>query len=124
MITADTSVWINFAKGYPHPVVKKFERALSDGVVVMSPVVLFEVLSGLGVTPKIERLLSALPRLNLHAGYWERAAKMRQSLLKKGFKSRTADTLIAQNCIDEETPLLVSDSDFRHYQRFGLLLLK
>jgi predicted nucleic acid-binding protein len=36
-------------------------------------------------------------------------------LLAKGLKAQTLDTLIAQFCIDSETPLLTLDSDFRHF---------
>jgi predicted nucleic acid-binding protein len=48
-------------------------------------------------------------------GFWDRAGETRRVLLAKGLKAQTLDTLIAQFCIDSETPLLTLDSDFRHF---------
>jgi hypothetical protein len=45
-------------------------------------------------------------------------------LLSQGFKARLGDTLIAQSCLDHDTPLLTRDIDFRHFARLaGLKLL-
>lgn len=41
----------------------------------------------------------------------------------KRLKPKLADTLIAQCCIDADTPLIARDGDFRHFERWcGLRL--
>jgi len=86
----------------------------------MSPPVLFEILSGPGLTREAERLICQLPRLEVSMGFWERAGQMRRSFLKKGLKARSMDCLIAQNCIDDEVVLIAADQDYRHFSKFGL----
>jgi hypothetical protein len=49
----------------------------------MSPPVLFEILSGPGLTPQAEQLICQLPRLEVTTGFWERTGKMRRALLKR-----------------------------------------
>jgi predicted nucleic acid-binding protein len=57
------------------------------------------------------------------AGYWERAGHNLRLILSKGSRARLADALIAQCCIDADTPLITSDTDFRHFERWcGLKL--
>ena len=120
MITADTSAWIDYSRGLESRGSKQLEECLSDGTLVMSPPVLFEILSGPGLTREAERLICQLPRLEVSMGFWERAGQMRRSLLKKGLKARSMDCLIAQNCIDDEVVLIAADPDYRHFSRFGL----
>ena len=58
------------------------------------------------------------------AGYWERAGLLRASILKQKKKARVADALIAQSCLDQSTPLVTRDRDFRHFaSAAGLPLL-
>ena len=120
MITADTSAWIDYSKGLESRCSQHLEECLSDGTLVMSPPVLFEVLSGPGLIPEAERLICQLPRLELRPGFWERAGQMRRTLLKKGLKARSMDCLIAQSCIDDEVALIATDQDYRHFSKFGL----
>ena len=120
MITADTSAWIDYSRGLESRSSNQLEECLSDGTLVMSPPVLFEILSGPGLTPEAERLICQLPRLEVSTGLWERAGQMRRALLKKGLKARSMDCLIAQNCIDDEVALIAADQDYRHFSKFGL----
>ncbi|PJB33579.1 MAG: hypothetical protein CO107_15405, partial [Deltaproteobacteria bacterium CG_4_9_14_3_um_filter_51_14] len=59
----------------------------------------------------------------LEEGIWERAGALRAKILAHGLKSRLADALIAQVCIDHRCPLITRDRDFRHYARWGGLQL-
>src|SRR5205085_4608459 len=102
VIAADTSAWIDFSKGVASDPAARLEQCLSNGTLVMPMPVLFEVLSGPGITSQAEKLIRALPRLDSAPGYWERAGELRRSLLKKGLKARSMDCLIAQACIDAE----------------------
>jgi predicted nucleic acid-binding protein len=122
MIAADTSAWIDFSKGAKTAAAQHLEAALAQGSLVMPLPVLFEVLSGPGLTSAAERFIRELPTLEQKDGFWARAGELRRVLLKKGLKARSMDCLIALSCLDHEVPLIASDQDYRHYIRFGLKL--
>ena len=123
MIAADSSVWVDFFKGESNAYSEQLEQSLKQGILVIPPLILFEILSAPGITSEASVLIQGLPRLSLHSGYWERAAHARRILLKKGQKARSMDCLIAQSCIDEDVALITRDSDFRHFKKFGLKLV-
>ena len=85
--------------------------------------VLFEILSGPGLPGEAKEAILRLPRLSVADGYWERAGSLRGALMAKGLKARAMDCLIAQNCIDNDIPLIASDRDFRHFAACGLQVL-
>ncbi len=120
MITADISAWIDYSRGLNTRWSGHLEQSLLAGTLAMSAPVLFEILSGPGLTPEADQLICQLPRLEVKAGFWERAGRMRRALLKRGSKARSIDCLIAQSCIDEEVVLIAGDQDYRHFSRFGL----
>jgi predicted nucleic acid-binding protein len=122
MIAADTSAWIDFSRGSTSTFARKLEVALVDGSLVMPNPVLFEILSGPGLTAEARELILQLPRLDVLDGFWERSGDMRQKILRKGFKARAMDCLIAQSCIDHGVSLIAVDSDYRHMTRYGLKL--
>ncbi len=122
MIAADTSAWIDYYRGKETDGAKLFELALSQGNLVVPSPVLFELLSGRGMTKQAAVLILQLPRLETLPGFWERAGEMRQAVLKKGLRARPMDCLIAQNCIDHETALIAEDQDYRHFVKLGLKL--
>ena len=122
MIAADTSAWIDYAKGTKTASSLALEAALEQGVLVLPPLVLLEVLSGPKISPVAESFILALPRLDLVKGYWERTALLRRAVLKKGLKARIGDCMIVQSCIDQNCPLITGDSDFRHFTKLGLKL--
>ena len=39
----------------------------------------------------------------------------RASVIKQKKKARVADALIAQSCLNQSTPLVTRDKDFRHF---------
>jgi predicted nucleic acid-binding protein len=123
MIAADTSSWIDYSQGAESKSAGQLAAALDQGNLVIPLIVLVEVLSGPKITSEAETLILALPRLDLTSGYWERTAKLRRTLLKKGSKARLGDCLIAQNCMDQDVPLIAGDRDFRHFVKLGLRLL-
>jgi predicted nucleic acid-binding protein len=49
----------------------------------------------------------------LHDGFWERAGLLRARVIRLRRKARIAVVLIAQNCLDNRTPLVTRDRDFR-----------
>lgn len=122
MIAADTSAWIDFSKGVDSAAAAHLEAALVSGAVVMPLPVLFEVLSGPGLTREAEQALVKLPRLEVLPGYWERAGELRRTLLKRRLKARSMDCLIAQSCLDHDVGLIAVDQDYRHFVKLGLKL--
>jgi len=73
------------------------------------------VLSNPRLEAQLSRLILALPVLELHPGYWERAAATRAAVLSRRLRARLADTLISQSCIDHRVPLITRDRDFAHF---------
>jgi predicted nucleic acid-binding protein len=124
VIAADTSSMVAFLQGDGGDDVELVQSALDERQLVLPPVVLSELLSEPSLTPKVRSLLTALPQLQIEPGYWERAGLLRAAVIKARRKARVADALIAQSCLDQLTPLVTRDKDFRHFARAaGLALL-
>jgi len=124
MIAADTSSLVAFLEGESGSDVDLIQSALDASQLVLPPVVLTELLSDPAVSRSVRSLLAGLPILDIEAGYWERAGVLRASVLKQRKKARVADALIAQSCLDQATPLVTRDRDFRHFaDAAGLPLL-
>ena len=104
MIAADTSSIVAFLQGDAGDDTDIIQSALDHQQLVLPPVVLTEI--------------------DLEPGFWERAGVLRAAVLKQKKKARVADALIAQSCLDQSTPLVTRDRDFRHFARAaGLPLL-
>jgi predicted nucleic acid-binding protein len=78
----------------------------------MAPTVLTELLSDPKLPSSVATTLCEVPLIDVQAGYWERAGKLRARVLAKSRKARLGDALIAQSCIDQGIPLLTRDRDF------------
>ena len=124
MIAADTSSMIAFLEGKEGDDVDLVQSALDHQQLALPPVVLTELLSDPAISRTVRSLLAGLPLLEVEPGYWERAGALRAAVLKRKKKARVADSLIAQSCLDQSTPLVTRDRDFRHFAALvGLPLL-
>ena len=124
MIAADTSSMIAFLQGEDGDDVDLVQAALDHRQLALPPVVLTELLSDPAIPRTLRSLLAGLPLLQVEPGYWERAGALRASVLKQKKKARVADSLIAQSCLDQSTPLVTRDRDVRHFAAaVGLPLL-
>ena len=124
MIAADTSSLIAFLQGDEGDDTDLIQSALDHQQLALPPVVLTELLSDAGLPRPVRTLLAGLPILDLEPGFWARAGVLRASVLKQKKKARVADALIAQSCLDQSTPLVTRDRDFRHFaSAAGLPLL-
>jgi predicted nucleic acid-binding protein len=124
VIAADTSSIVAFLEGAEGDDVELVQSALDHEQLVLPPVVLTELLSEPSLPARVRALLVALPQLEIEPGYWERAGLLRAAVLRQRRKARVADALIAQSCLDQMTPLVTRDRDFRHFARAaGLSLL-
>jgi predicted nucleic acid-binding protein len=124
VIAADTSSMIAFLQGDDGDDVDLVQSALDHQQLALPPVVLTELLSDPALPRPVRSLLGGLPLLQVEPGYWERAGALRAIVLKQKRKARVADALIAQSCLDQSTPLVTRDRDFRHFAAaVGLPLL-
>jgi predicted nucleic acid-binding protein len=124
VIALDTSSTIAFLSGDRGLDVTAVEAALRFRNGAFPPVVVTELLSDPAVHTRVVTLIRAVPRLEILDGYWERAGELRSGLLRRGFKARLADTLIAQSCIDHRVALVTRDRDFRNFAVHAGLELK
>jgi predicted nucleic acid-binding protein len=115
MIAVDTSSMVAFLQGDPGDDAEVIQSALDHQQLALPPVVLTELLSDPALPKSVRTLLAALPILDLEPGFWERAGLLRAAVLKQRKKARVADALIAQSCLDQSTPLVTRDKDFRHF---------
>ena len=124
MLAVDTSSMVAFLQGEQGDDVELVQAALDQQQLVLPPPVLTELLSDPGLTRPVRRLLASLPILEIEPGFWVRAGLLRARILKQRRKARVADSLIAQACLDQSTPLVTRDRDFRHFAKAaGLPLL-
>ena len=125
MLAIDTSVWISYfdPDTPPSPDIEALDLALDENRAALPPVVLVEARSNPYLTQASARALDIIPLLEITAGYWERAARLRRTLLGKKLRALLPDTLIAQSCIDHGIPLLTRDRDFRHFATWSALQL-
>jgi predicted nucleic acid-binding protein len=110
-----------------HPVdgrdVELIEAHLIQHSIVMCPAVLAELFSNPSLSAESKRFLLDIPMLDLVPGFWEGARLTRSELLKRKFKPKLGDTLIAQVCIDHNIPLHTRDTDFRPFAKYAGLQL-
>lgn len=118
MVAADTSSLLCFLAGHQGSDVDALRDALRGQILLVPPVVVTELLSDPGISKTVGGLISNLPLLPVEEGFWSRAGASRARLLKKKLKSRVADALIAQSCLDAGLPLITRDEDFRHYEKY------
>lgn len=123
MLAVDTSTIIAYLSDSTGSDVEVLDDALSNRSIILPPVVLSELLSDPKLTESIASIFKQLPLLQVKKGFWERAGLTRAKLIAKKYKSRLADSLIAQSCIDYDIPLLTRDKDFRHYAKLCNLKL-
>jgi predicted nucleic acid-binding protein len=99
-LVVDTSIWVEFLRGRSLP---RLEQALSDGDVVLAPIVAAELASAPLAPPgraRLEELLRDLPLAPASLDHWLRVGGLRATAAKKGLTVSTPDAHIAQVAID------------------------
>lgn len=122
MIAIDTSSLRRWAEGETGQDVDQVEAAIDSGEGTLPPAVVTEALSKAVLPEAFIHVVATLPVVPLRYGYWFRAGELRADAMRRGFKAKLADALIAQVCIDNDVPLITYDADFRHFTRAGLKL--
>ena len=75
MIATDSSSLSALFRGDDGPDVELLDQALDQGIVVLPPVVLTEILSYPALDSGVADLMRDLSLLETHPGFWERAAR-------------------------------------------------
>ena len=122
-VVVDTSVWIDFLAGVSTP---SLEEALAQGLVVLPPLVVAELVSGAHRQREkamLEDLLEELPLHETPLAHWIRVGELRRGLKKKGLSVSTPDAHVAQCALDREAVLLSRDAVFRSIARHAPLRL-
>lgn len=122
-VVVDTSVWIDFFAGKASAAL---ESALQDGVVVLPPIVIAELLSGVHKPRQVQKLEAFLSELPVHPTpreHWNAVGRMRRLLQQRGVSMSTPDAHVAQSALDLGALLLTRDRVFSTVQRMiGLRL--
>lgn len=111
-VVADTSIWIDFLGGLPVPLL---EDALAQGVVVLPPIVIAELVSGARRAADgraIRDLVRELPVHDTPIEHWIRVGELRRRARDRGLSVSTPDAHVAQCALDRDAVLLTGDAIF------------
>ncbi len=111
-IIVDTSVWIEFFRGKELPLL---ESALKEGRVLLTPIVLAELMSGVRTENEKEKLKNFLFQLEVaphDRDHWLQVGLLRAKASKKGISLSTPDAHVAQCVIDCQGLLYSFDKIF------------
>jgi predicted nucleic acid-binding protein len=127
MITADSSVWIDYLGGRATPKAQQLDEVLDDSShdVVLLDVVLMEVLRGCRYEHQWRLANQALSDLPVHTTGGDMvtrsAAALYRQLRKTGLTVRSPmDLLVGSWCIRTGCALIHNDRDFVPMQQYGL----
>ena len=123
-VVADTSAWIDFFAGRP---AHALEDALAQGLVVLPPLVVAELISGAHRArdrTAIARLVDDLPLHETPLAHWIRVGELRHRLRERGISVSTPDAHVAQCALDRDAVLLSSDAVFMRIARSAGLRLE
>jgi predicted nucleic acid-binding protein len=122
-VVVDSSVWIEFFRGRDFPAL---EEALSEGRVLVPPIVVAELVSGAtsrGDSKKVAGLIRELALVETPRAHWVRVGELRRRLRGRGLSVSTPDAHVAQCALDIRGVLLSTDAVFRRIGRLTELRL-
>jgi predicted nucleic acid-binding protein len=122
-LVVDTSIWVEFFRGAPLPAL---EDALHDGLVLLPPVVVAELLSAPLSASERRKLSDFLSDLPLHPtpfAHWEAVGALRAHLSRRGLSVSTPDAHVAECAIEAGAFLWSKDAIFRKMTRASELRL-
>lgn len=111
-VIVDSSAWIDFLSGRP---AVEVDDAIADGVVVLSPLVIAELLSG-ELSPNeresVGELLQDFPMHDARLAHWMAVGKLRRLLAAKGLNVTIPDAHVAQCALDRDGVVYTRDEVF------------
>jgi predicted nucleic acid-binding protein len=118
-LIVDTSVWVDFFRGEPLP---DLEHALHEGLVVLAPVVVAELLSA-PLAPRrrahLTELLRDLPMHETQFEHWRAVGELRARLARRSVSVSTPDAHVAQCAIDRRGAVWSRDLVFERMAALG-----
>jgi predicted nucleic acid-binding protein len=111
-VVADTSVWVELFAGRPAP---GLVEALRQGSVVLPPIVVAELISGVRRArdrTAIQSLVAELPVHETPLDHWVRVGDLRRRLAEQGLSVSTPDAHVAQCALERRALLLSRDAVF------------
>jgi predicted nucleic acid-binding protein len=112
-VVADTSLLIDYLAGFPVPSVN---RAMVDGVLVLPPLVVAELITGAHTPEALHAIFEMLQDVNTHHTdllHWIEVGKLRRLLGTRGINVTVPDGHIAQCALELDATLLSRDAVFR-----------
>ena len=123
-IVVDASEWIDFFSGSK---AEELEQALENGVAILPPIVVAELISGATTHQQrgaIGELLQDAPVHETPLDHWIRVGDLRAALARKGLAVTIPDAHVAQCALDRDAVLLTRDSIFEKIARHSKLRLR
>lgn len=117
MFTIDTSSLVAFFAGEKGKDVEFIERILSEGLVILSPTVVSEILSDPNLPLQHEQVILSMPCLEIKEGFWTRVGHLRRTMIRKKLRTNLADSMITQFCLDYRLTLITRDNDFKNFRK-------
>jgi predicted nucleic acid-binding protein len=110
-VVVDTSAWIDFFAGRP---AERLEEALHLGAVMLPPIVVAELLSGVKARDRAAMidLLTDLEIADCPLAHWIAVGDLRTTLARRGLTVSTPDAHVAQCALDRDALLLSHDAIF------------
>jgi predicted nucleic acid-binding protein len=110
-VVVDTSAWIDFFAGRP---AERLEEALHLGAVMLPPIVVAELLSGVKGRDRAAMidLLTDLEIADCPPAHWIAVGDLRATLARRGLTVSTPDAHVAQCALDRDALLLSHDAIF------------
>jgi predicted nucleic acid-binding protein len=122
-LVIDTSVWIDFFAGRPVPAV---EDGLAQGIVVLPPLVVAELVSGARREKERAAIADLVRDLAVHetpVEHWVRVGELRGALARKGVAVSTPDAHVALCALDRDAVLVTRGEVFRRIAKEAPLRL-
>lgn len=123
-VIVDSSLWIDVLAGATIPAI---ERAMDDGILILTPIVIAELLSG-HLTPAQQTVVGELLQdFDLHEsdlGHWMRVGALRRHLAMRGINVTIPDAHVAQCALDRHATLLTRDEIFLRIAKHTSLRLQ
>jgi tRNA(fMet)-specific endonuclease VapC len=122
-VVVDTSVWIDFFGGRP---TERLDEALRLGSVVLPPVVVAEILSGVRSRDRAAMIafLTDLELADTPLAHWVAVGELRSTLSRRGVAVSTPDAHIAQCALDRDALLFSHDAVFQRIADLAPLRLQ
>ncbi len=114
-ILVDSSVWVEMFRRAESPDIQALGRLSQEGLICTNGLIRAEILSGTRSQKEYERLkdlFSALTLLQDTPDLWDRIAKARYRLARKGFQAGIADLIVGVSAAHYRKTLWTFDKAF------------